>query len=123
MTTETTRLMRPATDVAGRHRISLPSPPVPLTKKQIRRKKAIRRLKVIAKTSVSGLRAATIPALDQLKDHCITIAAGCTAIAAACQWNAKAGFITATIVLLAIEMKVSKQLCRLPWCALSSTSL
>lgn len=55
---------------------------------------------------VPGLRAATAPALAHLRDHYLTITAFSCFVWAAALWNAKAGLITAGILLVLFELKV-----------------
>lgn len=73
-----------------------------------RYKKWLRRLKKLGGTGVSGLRAATAPALEVLTDHWMSFAAAGCADWAAFLWNAKSGLITAAVLLIALELKVSQ---------------
>lgn len=70
--------------------------------------KLLRRAKVLGGTGVSGLRAATAPALDVLTDHWMSFAAAGCADWAAFLWNAKSGLITAAVLLVVLELKVSQ---------------
>jgi hypothetical protein len=68
---------------------------------------AAKRLRTAGGAVASGLRVATAPALRTLSDHWMTIAAAGCADWAAFLWNDKSGLITAAILLVLIEIKVS----------------
>jgi hypothetical protein len=50
----------------------------------------------------------TAPALSQVRDHLLTVAAFVSADWAAFLWNEKSGLITAAVLLIAFELKVSR---------------
>lgn len=103
--TEVERLIRIPRVEAGDNSYS-PLHEVPV--KDTRFKKVLRRLKQIGGTGVSGLRAATAPALETLNDHWMSFAAAGCADWAAFLWNEKSGLITAAVLLIALELKVSQ---------------
>lgn len=103
--TEVERLIRVPRVEAG-DRTYTPLHEVP--KKDTRYRKVLRRLKQIGGTGVSGLRAATAPALETLNDHWMSFAAAGCADWAAFLWNPKSGLITAAVLLIALELKVSQ---------------
>lgn len=79
-------------------------------KQETRWRKVLRQAEKVARAGgrgVSGLRAATAPALATLSDHWMSIAAAGAFDWAAFLWNDKSGLITAGIMLILLELKVS----------------
>ena len=103
--TEVERLIRAPRVEAGNYAYT-PLHEVP--KKDTRYRKVLRQIKVIGGKGVSGLRAATAPALETLNDHWMSFAAAGCADWAAFLWNDKSGLITAAVLLIALELKVSQ---------------
>lgn len=105
--TETQRLLRPDLKLErfnGYETIEQP----PISKWRASRDKAVNWLKKMGGVGVPGLRAATAPALAQVTEHFYTIASFACADTAAWTWGDRPGLITAAALLLAFEMKVSR---------------
>jgi hypothetical protein len=105
--TELERLVRIPRVEAGNTSYHTPEHARPGNWRNQRWYKWLRRLREIGGTGVSGLRAATAPALETVSDHWMSFAAAGCADWAAFLWNAKSGLITAAVLLVLLEMKVS----------------
>jgi len=102
MVTEVDRLMRVPDDRVRQTRPGMVSPV--LNRK--RWGKYGERLRKTGSRIVSGLRAATAPALVSLQDHWMSISAMGCFVWAASLWCAQAGLVTAGVLLVLFEMKV-----------------
>jgi hypothetical protein len=104
---EVDRLTRPRLLPSGEP-IPFSQPDQPENKLKKRAARWLKNIGGVGERLGIGLRDVTAPAFDQLKDHVLTIAAFGCADWAAWLWNPKTGLITASVLLLAFEMKVAR---------------